>query len=61
MITISLNGYDYSDTKYDITFTDPIVIHKIEPKSGPRKGNTKIRAIGSGFIHSPEYLFKFGV
>lgn len=60
-VTISLNGYDYSETKYDILFTDPIKIHSIQPPCGPRKGNTKIRIIGSGFQHTPEYLFKFGV
>lgn len=60
-ITISLNGYDYSETKFQMLFTDPIHIFSIEPPCGPRFGNTKVRVIGSGFADTPDYAFKWGV
>lgn len=60
-ITISLNGYDYSETGLDMVFTNPIKIHKMEPPCGPREGNTKVRIIGSGFQYTSEYNFKWGV
>jgi len=60
-IRISLNGFDYSETKFDILFTDPIYIYSIEPPCGPRRGDTKVRVIGTGFQHTAEYVFKWGV
>lgn len=60
-VTISLNGYDYSETKFDIIFTDPIKLYSLEPPCGPRRGNTRVKVRGTGLIHSAEYHFKFGV
>ena len=60
-IRISMNGYDYSDSKYDITFTDPINIYSIQPPCGPRRGGTKVKIIGSGLKISNDYSLKWGV
>lgn len=60
-ISISLNGYDYSKKTFDITFTDPISIVKMDPMAGPLVGNTAVRIIGTGFERKKEMIFKWGV
>lgn len=61
IVQISLNGVDFSETVFNIVFTDPIKIHSIEPPCGPRVGGTKVRIVGNGLLSSKEYGVKFGV
>jgi len=60
-ISISLNGYDYSEQTYDIKFTDPISVLKFHPPCGPVNGGTSVRLVGTGFQRSKEMIFKWGV
>jgi hypothetical protein len=60
-ISISLNGYDYTEETFDITFTDPISIIQIYPMCGPLEGKTPVNIIGTGFIRKKEMIFKWGV
>ncbi len=60
-ISISLNGYDFSEDTYKIKFTDPIAILKLRPPCGPVDGGTNMRIIGTGFQRKKEMIFKFGV
>ena len=60
-ISISLNGYDYSEATYKITFTDPISILKLDPMCGPLKGNTPVSILGTGFKRQKDMIFKWGV
>ena len=41
-VMISMNSHDFSAQYWSLTFTDPIKIIKIEPKSGPVQGGTKV-------------------
>lgn len=60
-VEISLNGYDFSENSYIITFTDPVKLYSISPTSGPRQGNTRIRVFGNGLLSNKDFGLKFGV
>jgi len=60
-VSISLNGYDFSEKTYNITFTDPISILKIDPMCGPLYGKTPVAILGTGFKRQKEMIFKWGV
>jgi hypothetical protein len=59
-IQISLNGYDFSESSFDISFTDPIDILKIEPPCGPLNGGTNVQIYGTGFLKNKNHVFKWG-
>lgn len=60
-VTISINGYDYSETKFDMIFTEVFKIHKLVPPCGPRRGGTKMKITGTGFETYARFGLKFGV
>jgi len=60
-ISVSLNGYDFTEETYDIAFTDPINILKLIPPCGPIDGGTNVNLIGTGFERSKDMIFKWGV
>lgn len=59
-VSVSLNKYDYTETGYSITMTDPLHIYKIDPPTGPREGGTVISIWGTGFENSSKFVIKFG-
>ena len=59
-VKVSLNGYDYTDTYYNLELTDPVNVYKVEPKCGPREGNTIVKIYGTGFKDDKDYVFKWG-
>lgn len=59
-IQISLNGYDFSETEYQIAFTDPIYLERVIPPCGPLTGGTNVRLYGTGFVKRENYVFKWG-
>jgi len=59
-LRISLNGYDYSESSFNIAFTDPIEILKIEPSCGPLNGGTNVQIYGTGFFKNKNHVFKWG-
>ncbi|MCP3686031.1 MAG: hypothetical protein GY861_25580 [bacterium] len=60
-ISISLNGYDFSESTYKIEFTDPISMVKMYPMCGPLQGKTEVTILGTGFVRSKKMIFKWGV
>ena len=60
-ISISLNGYDFTEENYNIVFTDPISVLKLVPACGPLGGGTNVRLIGTGFERNKDMIFKWGV
>ena len=59
-VRISLNGYDYSDTAFNMDFTEPIELYRIEPPCGPVQGKTQVKLYGTGFKEEKDYVFKWG-
>ena len=60
-VMISLNRFDFSESLWTVTFTDPINILRIEPSCGSIHGKTKMKIYGTGFEKSSDFVFKFGV
>ncbi len=59
-VKISLNGKDFSESYFDIKFTDPLEILHIDPISGPLSGNNEIEIYGTGIQSDPDFIFKWG-
>ena len=59
-VQISLNGYDFSESSFDISFTDPVDIVKIEPACGPLNGGSVVQIYGTGFLKNKNHVFKWG-
>ena len=59
-LAISVNGQDYNGN-FDFEITDPVDLYRIQPQSGPREGNTRVKLIGNGFNSGNQDIYpKFG-